>query len=136
MANFSHLAVQSAIYELLAGDLILAGLITGVYDRPPQATQFPYITLGDFSVTDWSSKTTQGCEHKFVIHVWSRQGGRKESAQLMERIHTLLHEQNLTVEGHTLILMRFLASAITLENDGWTYHGQMQFHALLEADAT
>ena len=51
----------------------------------------------------------------------------------MERLHALLHQASLSVTGQALVLMRFTGSAITLENDGWTYHGTMQFRALLQA---
>ena len=134
MANFSHYPLQQAVYGALTGDSTLMTLITGVFDRPPQGTAFPYITIGESNGSDWSSKTTVGMEHILPIYVWSREGGRKQSAQIMERIHTILHQANLTVTGQTLVLMRFIASHILLEDDGWTYQGVMQFRALLQAN--
>ncbi|MDE3061210.1 MAG: DUF3168 domain-containing protein [Pseudomonadota bacterium] len=133
MANFSHLPLQEAVYTALTGDSTLMALITGVYDRPPEGTVFPYVTLGESVGADWSNAGTVGMEHVFSVRVWSRQGGRKEAATIMERLHTLLHEANLTVTGQTLVMMKFSASQITLENDGWTYQGIMKFQTYLQA---
>ena len=135
MATFSHFALQKAIYQQLTGDDTLMGLVTGLFDRPVQGTAFPYITIGDSIGLDWSNAAAGGMEHKFIVHIWSREGGRKEAARIMERIHALLHQQNPAVEDNSVLLLRFVSSAIVLENDGWTYHGQMHFHALLQSQS-
>ncbi len=134
MSGFSHLPLQKAIYSALTTDSSLMGMVTGVYDRPAQASPFPYVTIGEMSGRDWSSKTTTGMEHNIVLHAWSREGGRKEAAIIMERIHTLLHHANLTLEGHMLVLLKFMSSRLMLEDDGWTYHGTIRFAALTEAN--
>jgi hypothetical protein len=134
MADFSHFTLQGAIVNACAGDGELMAIVTGVYDRPPQGTLFPYITLGEMTGSDWSTKTTTGMEYAIALHVWSREGGRKEAAAIMESLHALFHQANLTVDGQSLVMLRFVSSGISLESDGWTYHGVMQFHALLQAD--
>lgn len=134
MANFSHYPLQSAIYQALTTNTPLMALITGVYDRPPQGTLYPYVTLGQFSGSDWSTKTSTGMEYIVPLHVWSRQGGHKEAATIMESLHTILHQASLTVTGQTLVMIRFSSSDIVLENDGFTYQGVMKFNAYLEAN--
>jgi len=133
MSTFSHLPLQKAIYQTLTNDATLMALVVGVFDRPPQGTAFPYITLGESAGSDWSTKTTTGMEQNVTLHVWSREGGRAEAASIMERIHTLLHQAPLSVTGQTLVSIRFSASNILLENDGWTYQGVMTFQAFLQA---
>lgn len=132
MAIFSHLPLQQEIYQALTGDSTLMTLVTGVYDRVPQDSAYPYVVIGDMAGNDWSSKTTTGMEYLITLHVWSREGGRKETALIMERLHTLLHQSNLTITGQSLVLMQFLSSSLSLENDGWTYHGILRLRALLE----
>jgi hypothetical protein len=134
MTGFSHLPLQKAIYQRLIADTALMALIVGVYDRPSHNTNFPYVTLGESSISDWSTKTTTGLDQKVILHVWSREGGRTQAATIMERIFALLHEVNFSVVGQTLVLIRFLSSSILLEDDGGTYQGVMRFHALLEAN--
>lgn len=134
MSGFSHLPLQQSIYAKLTGDSTLMGLIEGVFDRPPQGGNFPYITLGESLITDRSTKATTGTEHLVTLHVWSREGGRTETAIIMERVYVLLHHATLVVTGQIFILSRFASSKLLLEEDGFTYHGSMQFQILLEAN--
>ena len=131
MTVFSQFPLQKAIYELLHGDSILMGLVTGVYDRPVQGTVFPYITFGSFEAQDWSSMTNAGMAFLVNLEIWSREGGHKQAAVIMERLHGLLHDANLSVEGQTLVDLRFVGSAIVLEDDGSTYRGMVRLRALL-----
>jgi hypothetical protein len=132
MGNFSHLPLQKAIYQKLTGDASLMALVTGIYDRLPQHTDFPYIAIGESSGSDWSTKTTSGADQNLTLHIWSREGGRKEAAAIMERIHALLHDQAMTIEGQALVMSRFISSNILLDDDGWTYQGIMRFRVLSE----
>jgi hypothetical protein len=105
MANFSHYPLQQAIYQTLAGDTTLMALISGVFDRPPEGTAFPYVTIGESAGSDWSTKTTTGMSHNVSLHIWSREGGRKQAATIMERLHTLLHQASFSVTGQTLVMI-------------------------------
>lgn len=133
MPNLSYLPLQKSIYQALTADAPLTAMITGVFDNVPQSTDFPYVTIGESIVNDWSTKTSSGFEQFISIRVWSREGGRKEAVSVMEKIYSLLHGASLTVEGLKLVLIRQLSSNVTLENDGWTYQGIMRFRALLES---
>jgi hypothetical protein len=108
-------------------------MVEGVYDRPAQGSLFPYITLGDSSGSDYSTKNTTGTEQIVTLQIWSREGGRKEAATIMELIYQLLHQGSLSVTGQILSMIRFVASEISVENDGWTYKGVMRFRALLQS---
>ena len=134
MSHFSHYPLQAAIYQALTSNSGLMALITGVYDRPPQGTPYPYVLLGELSGNDSSTKTTTGMQYLVTLYIYSRQGGRKESTVIMESLHTLLHQVSLSVTGQTLVSMRFVSSDIALENDGVTYQGIMRFNAFLEAN--
>jgi len=134
MAIFSHYPLQKAVYQRFSGDSALMALVTGVFDRPPQGQDYPYVTIGDSTISDWSTKTSNGTEQQIAVHIWSRDGGRKKSEDIAKIIHGLLHGGNMSVEEQTLVLLRFISSAIVLENDGYTYHAILRFKALLEAN--
>lgn len=134
MANFSHFALQKALYDSLTADVTLMGMVDGVYDRVPDTADYPYVTIGDLQMRNWSSKTFTGSACNVEIHSWSREGGRKESAAIMERIHNLLHDQPINITGQTLVMLRFVSSDILLERDGWSYHGITRYEALMQAD--
>lgn len=134
MPGFSHLPLQQAIYQALSGDAALSAMVSGIFDRPPQGGDFPYVTLGESTIADRSTIATSGTEHLVTLHVWSREGGRAETATIMDRIYALLHHAGLSVTGQTFIVSRFVSSRLLLEEDGFTYHGAMQFQILLEAN--
>ena len=50
----------------------------------------------------------------------------------MTKITDLIHNANLTISGHSIIVLRFLASSISRDSDGLTYEGKCRFKALVE----
>lgn len=133
MGAFSHYELQKAIYQALTGDAALMALVAGIFDRVTEGTAYPYVTIGESAGRDWSTKTTKGVQYLLSLHVWSRGGGRKQAADIMDRIHTVLHDASLAATGHALVLLRFVASEIDLQDDGLTYHGTMRLKALAES---
>lgn len=132
MPNLAHIALQKAVFLRLSGDSALAALVGGVYDRVPQDANFPYVSIDPLKGTDWSTKTTRGMEFEVQVNVWSREGGKKQAATIMEQIFALLHDASFSVENNTLVLSRLAHSTVNVEKDGWTYAGIMQFRMLLE----
>ena len=133
MTNFSYYTLQQSVYQLLSGDSTLLSMVSAVYDRPPQGSAYPYVTIGESTISDWSTKTTTGTEQILTLHVWSRNGCRKEAALIMERVYNLLHQASMSVTGQTLVQIRFVSGDILLENDGYTYQGIIRFRAFLES---
>lgn len=134
MSTFSQLPLQTALFSKLTGDTALMALVENVYDRPPQGAAFPYITIGDSAAKDLSNKLAPATDNRTVIHVWSRQGGRAETAAIMNRLYELLHQGTLTVSGHTLVMMHFTGNTLILENDGETYHGTLVLRIVLQGN--
>lgn len=124
--------LQQAIYQLINADSTLSGLVTGVHDRPPQQTGYPYITIGQADSSDWSTSTSTGQECRFTVDIWSREGGRKQMDTIIQRLYEILHDGTLTLSGYTLVSMRMMSSQSELGQDGWTYHGSVKFRALIE----
>lgn len=124
--------IQKAIYQRLTGDSGLMAQVSGVYDHVPHDAIFPYISVYYIKSTDWSTRTTRGVECEMQISVWSREGGRKQTAAIMNTAFNLLHDASFAVDNNTLVLSRMVGSSIELENDGLTYEGRMQLRMLLE----
>lgn len=135
MPTFSHAALQSAIYQYLKADSSLASLVSDIYDHVPQAAVFPYVTMGDMAAKDWSAKTFSGTEYHVRLHVWSREGGRKQAASIMGRLYSLIHQGNFAVSGNTLVLSQFISNEILLKDDGYTYEGVMHFRIILQSNS-
>jgi hypothetical protein len=134
MAEVASWALQRAVYQALAGSSDLTTLLEGarVYDDAPQAAAFPFITLGQSVIRDWSTGTEDGAEHSLTLHVWSRGGGKKQTLEIVEAIKDVLHDQPLLLADHHLINLRHEFSEARLDPDGDTFHGIVRYRAVTE----
>lgn len=137
MAENAQWSLQSAIYQALAGSAELTAQLGGlrVYDRPPQGAAYPFVTIGESSVFDWSTGTEDGAEHLVTLHVWSRSGGKREAYALVEKIRDVLHDQALMLNDHALVNLRYQFSQTRQDPDGETYHGVIRYRAVTEPAA-
>lgn len=130
----SSWALQQAIHAAVAADSGIAALIgpPRLFDDVPQGTPYPYLTLGQSAVRDWSTASDTGDEHTLTLHVWSRAGGRRETHEIMGALRAALHDRPLALAGHRLINLRHQISEARREPDGDTYHGIVRFRAVTE----
>ena len=126
--------LQSAIFSLLSGDSTLDSLVgdNKIFDTvAPQDTAYPYVQIGDDSLSDNSTKDLDGNIHSIVIHTWSRYRGDKEAKEIMARVYDLLHNSSLSVSGASLVNARFDTSDILTDPDGITKHGVQRFNFVI-----
>ena len=128
--SVGQFALQSTLYSALNVSAITSTLSCGVYDEVIEGNSYPFITLGEETVTDYSTKNLVGAETTVNIHIWSRYKGSKQTKQIMDKVHDLLHDVSLTVSGVNLINLRFEFSDIMRDPDGITRHGVMRFRAI------
>ena len=129
MSADSSWELQQAIYNALTGDATLMGMVQGVHDHVPQGAAFPYVTVGEGSARPWRAVGLDGVETTLILHVWSRERGRKQAKQIMAEMHRILDDADLAVPGHALIWLRFEFSETILDSDGITYHGIAWYQA-------
>ena len=128
--SVGQFALQSSIYTALNVSAITTTLACGVYDEVVEGNSYPFITLGEETATDYSTNNLVGAETTINIHIWSRYKGSKQTKQIMDKVHDLLHDVSLTVSGVNLINLRFEYSDIMRDPDGITRHGVMRFRAI------
>ena len=123
-------ALQSAIYSRLSSDNTLTSTLgAAVVDEALQGQSYPFVALGEETTVDFSTKDVDGRDVTINIHVWSQYKGSKQTKDIIDRLHTLLHDYSLSVSGHNLINLRFEFSDIMRDPDGITRHGVMRFNA-------
>lgn len=134
MAEVASWALQRGVYQALVGSSVLTTLLGGprIYDDAPQAAAFPFVTLGQSVIRDWSTGTEDGGEHELTLHVWSRTGGKREVLAIVEAIKAALHDQPLLLEDHYLVNLRHQFSEARLDPDGDTFHGIVRYRAVTE----
>ncbi len=128
--SIGQFALQSSIYTALNVSAITSTLSCGVYDEVVEGNSYPFITLGEETAIDYSTNNLVGAETTINVHIWSRYKGSKETKEIMDKIHDLLHDVSLTVTGVNLINLRFEYSDIMRDPDGITRHGVMRFRAI------
>ena len=130
--SIGSFALQSSVYSTLSNDNTLSSTYgASVFDDVPEDTSYPYITIGEDNISEFGTKDLDGTTSTMTIHIWSEYKGSKETKQIMDRIHDLLHDSSLSVSGFNLINMRFEFSDIMRDPDGITRHGVMRFRAVL-----
>ena len=130
--SIGQFALQTTIYSTLSSDNTLTSTLSaGVYDEVTEGATYPFVALGEETAIDYGTKDINGGETTINIHIWSQYKGAKETKQIMDRIHDLLHDSNLSVTGFNLINLRYEFSDIMRDPDGVTRHGVMRFRAII-----
>src|ERR1700750_1207200 len=131
MPTAAAAALRAAIHDACIADSPLTSLLGGpkVYDEPPAAVVFPYVTLGEARINDYSTGTETGEEHQLTLHAWSRQGGHKEAHLITGALLQVLDDAPLALAGYHLVNFRFAVADVRREADGRTYHALVRFRA-------
>ncbi len=134
MPTAASAALRAAIHDALIADTALTGLLGGpkVYDEPPRNAAFPYVTLGETRIADFSTDADGGEEHQMTLHAWSRQGGPREAHLIAGALLQALDDAPLALTDHALVNLRFSLADIRREADGRTYHALVRFRAVTE----
>jgi hypothetical protein len=126
----ASLALQRSLYEKLAADATLMNRISGVFDWAPDNQTLPYVQLGEDIVSDWSTKTFIGSEHRITLHVWSFSTGRLEAKKIMADVMRLLQPAPV-VTDFKLVTWHFLSSLVVRDADTRLHHGVLEYRARL-----
>jgi len=130
-ANWS---LQKAIYELLSTDPSVLNILGAprIYDHVPRNAGYPHVVFGEGRSRDWSTATEDGDEHVVTMRVWSEGSGKRENAEIIAVIRSVLNASELTVDGHHLVNLRHEASEIQRHGDGDVWRGLIRYRAVTE----
>src|SRR5215470_2821129 len=98
-------ALRTAVYDALKNNAALSTLLGGsrVYDEPPRGASFPYVTLGETRIGNFSTGDQFAEEHQLTLHAWSRQGGHREAHLITGTLLQVLDDAPLTLAGYHLV---------------------------------
>jgi hypothetical protein len=112
----ASLALQKRVAAALAD---LPGLV-GVFDGPPPEAVPPYAVIGSDLVTDWSTKTETGHEHRLAINVWDAGPGAAAAKALIGGVAERIAALAGSIDGHRIVSSLFLRSLVLTDAEGWT----------------
>jgi hypothetical protein len=66
MPTAASAALRAAIHDALVADAALVSMLGGpkIYDEPPRSAAFPYITLGETRIADFSTGSEPARSHR------------------------------------------------------------------------
>jgi hypothetical protein len=131
------LALQRAVFTVLAGDGELATLLGGahVFDGAPRNAVAPYVHLGETVARDWSTATDAGTEATIAVVVWSRLPGQSEGFAIAARIEALLDDAAVPPDGFRLVQLRHVATETARAERPEGRRTILRFRAVLEPEA-
>lgn len=106
------MSASLAVQKLLAAALANVPAVTGVYDGPPVDAVAPYLVIGADSVTDWSTKTEVGHEHRIGVSVWDAGPGTVRAKTIMGAVETILAGLAGVRDGHLVVTARLLRTLV------------------------
>ena len=130
--------LQQAIYTALTGDATLMALITGIYadvqqpNLPEDDAVFPYVVIGQDSLTVFDTKTNNGVRALVQIDVWSRQNNLTQVKDIGSAVYDVLQKGDLTITGGHHILTRAEIQDYSTDPDGHTKRGLLTFVVLYD----
>ena len=122
--------LRNSIHRALTGSTDLAALLGGVriYDATPQTATFPFITLGQSTLRDWSTGSEDRAHQSLTVHVWSPFGGKKHVQEAIKAVRTALNDRPLPA-GRQLVTLHHEFSEARIDPDDDTFHGIIRYRA-------
>jgi hypothetical protein len=118
------LEADSALGAVI-GDRIYSGLA-------PQATQYPYVTMGDSTEGAFNHFGRVGRDGTETIHVWSRAIGKAEVLAIYGHLERLLNGTTLTVAGFRHVRGRLSLVTVFVDPDRVTMHLVARYDVLTQ----
>ncbi|MFD2704238.1 DUF3168 domain-containing protein [Salibacterium lacus] len=119
--------VQTAFYSALTAHQPLMDKVVGVYDTAPESPEYPYVTIGEPTVSPFDNKVTNGENIVWVLHCWSQYNGKKEAMEILNLMNEAFTEQPLQIGGGFFVqdFKRDSGNALRVitDVDGQTRHG-------------
>ncbi|MGG0891689.1 DUF3168 domain-containing protein [Cytobacillus horneckiae] len=91
--------LQQAIFQRLNNDAALKEKVTGVYDYVSKGDPFPYVTIGEPTMSPLETKTSYSENIPWVLQCYSMYQGKKEIMEILNLMVKALTKEPWNVEG-------------------------------------
>jgi len=103
-----------------------------VYDVPPTAATFPYLSWGPEQALQDDAECITGFEISLQIDAWSRTVGLGEVKPIVEQVRLALHNYETTLSANALVSIQHTSTQYLRDPDGLTNHAVIEFSAFIE----
>lgn len=119
-------AVQAAAVAALEAHPALSSELAGIYDGPPPRAVFPYVSIGDGLVSDWSTKSEAGREIRLALTVWDDGEEATRLHKLMGHVEDAIAAMPRDLSGWRVASNVFLRSLV-VRNPAGPWAGLVEF---------
>lgn len=119
--------VQVAIYQRLTSDSALMSDVNGVFDQVPRDTAFPYISIGEATVSPRGAHDRFGARSTITLHGWSTYHGKREVATIADHLLRILDHQPLGIDGFHAVYVHHQQTVTQTERDSDIRHVSSRF---------
>lgn len=119
-------AFQKAIVALLRADAGVGALVGDrIYDGPPAAATFPYVSIGPSDFVAFDAELLTAREETIQLDVWDRSNGQKNTCRaIVDAIHSALHRVEMALDDpYAAALVTVGVVRVLDDPDGVTAHG-------------
>jgi hypothetical protein len=125
-------ALQEAAVSALETHPVLGTALSGVYDGPPPRAAFPYISIADGLVSDWSTKSANGREVRLSLTVWDDGEDASRLSSLMAHVEDAIAALPRDVGSWRIASLTFLRSMVVRDAAG-PWAGLVEYRARMLA---
>jgi hypothetical protein len=119
-------AVQETVYNVLTAALASVPVL----DQAGVNQAYPYVTIGEFLAGSTDTLTNESVDLEMTVHVWSRQLGMQECADLMQAIKDALDRKAFPSPDFQWVSTIWNYAQTMRDPDGRTRHGILRFQVL------
>ena len=126
-------ALLKALIARIRGNAGVIALVPAarIVSHIDQGTPQPCMRVSIQIANDWDCKCSNGFNATIVCDTWSEYHGDKEILEVHDALIAALHQQPLTLDDGSNVLIRYTQSSSILEPDGQIRRGICQFTLLI-----
>jgi hypothetical protein len=126
----AELELQGAINTRLRADVPLTALVNKrIYDQPPSAAVYPYVTLGEAQSIQDDAECITGEKIYLTLHAWSQAVGFPEVKRVAAAVKDSLHMAPLDLPSYRLVSIMHRQTRTFRDADGATSHAVIELLA-------
>lgn len=128
------LELQTAVYQRLANDDKVKNMVTKIADHISDDMEFPYIVIGEPSLTFEEIKNADVSEVSLTLHVWSSQEENRGNRQTYEILNAIFEalRPKLHLSSFDLIRVRVQEPKVFDDIDDRVKHGVIIYRFTLK----
>lgn len=121
--------VQKMVFDALTADATVAGLVNGIYDRPPAAAfnepKLGYISFGPTQALNDDSECIIGDQYTVQLDFWSRQVGFVHVKRMLDAAKRVLQNTTIDLDDNAMVGCIVESMQTLRDPDGLTNRGIM-----------